>query len=665
MKQSFIIFLAVALVSSGIIIGGKTEDNNLNIEEIGNYCIIKIDNASYMYREGYPIIPYYVKTYEFPAGTKIKGINVETKDVRKIHLNKKIAPSPPILPLGKEANAKEGDIYRKDTFYPEKWYDYNIGMGLVGGERKVIVSIHLYPIRYNAFRNEVLFTHFNINIDYELPTHPLFTADEYDLLIICPDEWKDEVEVLKQHKESYGIRTLIKTTGEIYTYHKGKDNAEKIKYAIKSAIEDYGIKYVLLVGDADKIPARLSYIPSGNYEVSFPSDLYYADIYFQDGSFCSWDSNDNGFFGEFKYNGRTDEVDLYPDVAIGRLACSNDKEVSNVINKIITYETTTYGSTWFRNILVCGGDTFIPKDGDDSGIYEGEYMNQRILSVMSDFNGIKLWASLGNLSASNIKKVINNGVGFIDFSGHGNVVSWATHPPLSDTWIGFTLWDTAQLSNGNKLPVVVIDACSCGRFDESTCFAWGFVQKSNGGGIASLGASGIAYGIPGYPAAGVLGWMELQFFVYYRQDDIIGNIWLKSLNGYINTFGKKHLEDVKTVEEWALFGDPTLKIGGYSSEHAVVYIDNPVEGYLYFANKPIMPTLFGRTIILGKINVEVTAYNVDKVEFYVDDELKHIDEDEPFEWLWDETVFGKHTIKVKGYGEGEAEDEISFFIFNI
>jgi len=43
-----------------------------------------------------------------------------------------------------------------------------------------------------------------------------------------------------------------------------------------------------------------------------------------------------------------DELDLYADVYIGRLACRNSDEVDLLINKIINYEITTYGEEWFK-----------------------------------------------------------------------------------------------------------------------------------------------------------------------------------------------------------------------------------------------------------------------------------------------------------------------------
>ena len=678
MKKLVAILFASLLVFSVVSIANRKDAIQTSIKmpkieiNIEDYAYINMPDCLYLHKEGYPILPYYVKTYEFPAGTKINGIEVKAKEIEEIKLNKKIKPAPPAIPMDMKCNKyeiKEGEIYSKDEFYPNEWFSYKIGCGIKDGKRVVFLSIHLYPVRYNAIKNEILYAKdFDLKIDYILPSKPLFTKDEYDLLIICPNKFVDELEPLKEHKESYGIKTIIETTEMIYSKYKGRDEAEKIKYAIKDAIEKYGIKYVMLVGDYKLIPPRYSFIydEKAPYETSFPSDLYYADIYNSDGTFSSWDTNNNDRFGEYKYQGNTDEVDLYPDVALGRIACGSESEVGTVVSKIINYERSTYGSDWFGKILVCGGDTF-PED--NSGVYEGEYLNQLVLNVMSGFDGIKLWASLGNLSVSSIKSQINQGVGFVDFSGHGNEVLWATHPPLSSRWIAqMSTRDVMQLSNGNKLPIVMIDACSCGRFDHGDCFAWKFVEKAGGGGIASLASSGIGYGIPGNPAAGVLGWMEVKFFVYYKQGkEVIGDTWTSCINGYINTFRfNMDAADYKTVEEFILFGDPTLKIGGYGEEKPVVYIETPADGYLYMFGKPLMKTLFGKTIVIGKITIKVNAYNVEKVGFYVDNELKHIDDESPYEWLWNEFAIGSKTIKVIGYGESQqAEDEINIFIINL
>jgi len=83
-----------------------------------------------------------------------------------------------------------------------------------------------------------------------------------------------------------------------------------------------------------------------------------------------------------------------------------------------------------------------------------------------------------------------------------------------------------------------------------------------------------------------------------------------------------------------------------------------------------MPTIFGNTIILGKITIKADAYDedgIDRVEFYIDNVLKYTGEGEPYKLLWDEFAIGTHEILVKAYdGTGnEASTRVTVFIFNM
>ncbi len=83
-----------------------------------------------------------------------------------------------------------------------------------------------------------------------------------------------------------------------------------------------------------------------------------------------------------------------------------------------------------------------------------------------------------------------------------------------------------------------------------------------------------------------------------------------------------------------------------------------------------MPNIFGGTVIIGEITVSIYAHSnngTEKVEFYIDDELKFTDYDMPYDWHWDEKAFGTHELKVIAYdNEGnEVEDEINVTIFNL
>jgi parallel beta-helix repeat protein len=101
-----------------------------------------------------------------------------------------------------------------------------------------------------------------------------------------------------------------------------------------------------------------------------------------------------------------------------------------------------------------------------------------------------------------------------------------------------------------------------------------------------------------------------------------------------------------------------------------VSIERP-RSYLYIFNREIMPTITGNTIIIGKITVTVDAQDkasgIDKVEFYIDDVLKNVDDDAPYQWEWDEPAFFKHILKAVAYDNAgnHASDQMDIMIFNL
>jgi hypothetical protein len=77
-------------------------------------------------------------------------------------------------------------------------------------------------------------------------------SESYELLIIAPEAFVEEINPLVLHKIQQGIQTLLITTDEIYDEshfeNAGRDDAEKIKYFIKDSIETWDIDHVLLFG---------------------------------------------------------------------------------------------------------------------------------------------------------------------------------------------------------------------------------------------------------------------------------------------------------------------------------------------------------------------------------------------------------------------------------
>jgi hypothetical protein len=597
--NKFLPFLVVGiLVLSGLGAVAFTEKDTkfeTNSKNFSNPTIIDEDDYlkinmketnSFLMRQNKPLLPSYIKTFTYPFGTLIKSVSCTPNDIQQQTISKYIMPTPEAVTADYEINKEKNKVstidYGKDP-YPNTWYTYDVGSGKYDNEQCVIVKIQFFPIQYHPADGIIEWaSNVDIKVEYEEPIEPAVFNDQYDFIVLGPSEFSDELAPLITHKIGRGISTIFISLSDIYSgVHfpaTGRDDQEKIKYFIKNAIENWTTEFVLLVGGIDKFPARETHILRGTDNETFMSDLYYADIYNDTGGFCSWDSNGNDVFGEYNWgpSHNYDEVDLYPDIYLGRLACVNGNEVTTSVNKIKTYENNeAYTKHWFNKLVVIGGDH---AEGDTGGVPEGEYVNQKIIDIMGGFIPDKIWDSNGRLSGflpngvMEINSALNAGCGLVDFSGHGNPRAWATHPYEDDsTWIPtpngrYTNNDIQGLSNGNKLPIVIIGACSTCKYNvDPDCFGWSFILNNNGGGIAACGASGLDWFYFGEFVA-EKGFEKIcidAFRAYYIDNAMtFGEMWSGAVSRYIYP-GMDDL-DHKTVEEFQPFGDPTLAIRGDS-----------------------------------------------------------------------------------------------------
>jgi hypothetical protein len=225
----------------------------------------------------------------------------------------------------------------------------------------------------------------------------------------------------------------------------------------------------------------------------------------------------------------------------------------------------------------------------------------------------RLWTSNGNWTGmQDVIDAISEGWGFVYFAGHGNPMSWGDHLPgipggrddgmingLKNVNLDFGLaryeseagdafFPMDHLTNGDKQPITLIGGCHNSMIDSSfsrllvdpnevlftywhgawvpECFSWWLARMPQGGGIATIGCSGLGYGIYGSACLEAYGgWINPMFFKMYNNVgyDILGETFTHTLNYYAESFGIDYDIHRKTFEEWVLLGDPSLKMGGY------------------------------------------------------------------------------------------------------
>ena len=617
MKQKIIGIFMVMLVIAGYVlpvIGAENKLNEKNMETefsisfsrpTMNYIDDKLTLAvaetnSIVSQQNKPVLPVYKKTIVYPYDTHIQSIMIiPSSSIQQQPLPTQVKCAPEVFQPGmkdllKETYTKMKTEVQSAVLYPESWYDYSISYGLYDGQPSLIVNLILYPIRI-ACDNMYYVSGFHITIDVQEHKVMQKPTMEDALLIIAPQDFSDHLEEFVDHKESKGIATTLVNLESIYDgmYFpvEGRDDAEKVKYFIKNAYENWGIKYVLLVGGRKPGIAESYYVPVRYVHVSwgenrYISDLYYADIYNADYSFSTWDTDENNVFCQWPYPGMPqDEVDLYPEVFIGRWPCRNIFELQIIIQKTIDYENMHTQ----KNIVLVGGDNFEP-----AGI-EGEIVCDKSMQYLTDFTYEKVYASEIDVNPETIREGLGTGAMFLHMHGHGSPTSWKTHPPNSfDVWTeGISIFDLPWLSN-EEYPIILLGGCHTAMFNVSLFnrpwlygwkpspegIGWWFARKLYGGGIATLGYT--CFPVATHGESGDLdgdgvnesdcvesgyGFMQLQVLKGYgvEHHQFLGECWGYAISTYLEAFKIHHArEHFHTIQGFILLGDPSLKIGGYT-----------------------------------------------------------------------------------------------------
>jgi len=566
-----------------------------------------------------PVLPIYVKTYQIPFGSTNIQVICSPQDIGTMTLTKEVIPAriAPLSTLSEStAYVKDASVYGSAALYPDSWYSYDLGAGRNENDQEVtFVKVVCYPVRYSPVNSLVTYAGgFEINVKYDAPkTQPKTLTASYDMVVIAPAKFESSLQPLIDEKNTKGVKTTFKSVEDILNEYTGYDPPEQVKYFIKYAYDTWGIKYVMLVGglkshiyanDKDTrsagwkawwVPVRYVNMPMDQDEGCL-DDLYYGCLYNATGGFDSWDSNHDGVYAAWLAPGAAkDKFDMYPEVYVARLPCTTVSEVKVVVNKILTYESTgPAAKPWYKTFIGVGGKTFAYYAGKPDGEYLCDLAYNYTKNTIPDLNQVKVYSTNRDTSGlvpnhKGIEQAITQGAGFVDFEGHGNPLAWntiwfdGTYP--KDWCGGLLVSNFTSILNGDKLPVVVVGGCHnalynismipmildksgaryfCYGYPFPVCFSWGLVVKPRGGAIASTGCTGYGIGEEDNPVS-LSGALESNFFYQIGHGSTnLAQAHSQAITKYIN---ENSIDQTAAfcITNWALFGDPSLRFGGYSS----------------------------------------------------------------------------------------------------
>ncbi len=185
-----------------------------------------------------------------------------------------------------------------------------------------------------------------------------------------------------------------------------------------------------------------------------------------------WNENLSGYYGEGDhYYTMLDGDDLIADVHLGRLSFRSTNELDNIIDKIVSYETTPPldDSGWFTRAGLCGD----PSNSGIATIYSNQWVKSQLLA--QGYTQVDtIWS--GNYP-SLMTQSLNQGLSAFGYRG----------------WLGMsgmTSNGIQNLQNGRKLPFAIVVTCATGSFrSDNTCRSEAFLKAANGGGIGSVGTA--------------------------------------------------------------------------------------------------------------------------------------------------------------------------------
>lgn len=340
---------------------------------------------------------------------------------------------------------------------------------------------------------------------------PVLVPISPEMIVITPKKWSDLVQPLVDHHNANGLWTVSAETEVV------GDSTDEIRDFIAERYDTWDISYVLLVGDFEHIPTDLvDYVDSTG-----GTDPTYGFI----------DGNDH-----------------QPEVLIGRFSAETDEDVTTQVQRTIAYENQIgVFNQWRRRALGIGSDD---GSGGDDGELDWEHLDEIRDDLLASGYTNVAQVYEPNDDEADVKVAIENGLGVINYTGHGSEESWVT--------TGFNREDVDDLENTGQLPWIISVACVNGQFhNDEDCFAERWLRATDSlgnptGAVATFMSTVNQHWRPPMEAQDVIGDRTAD-----RSIKRLANLCAAGTASMVSAYGQSGRE---MIETWTIFGDPALNL---------------------------------------------------------------------------------------------------------
>lgn len=465
-------------------------------------------------------------------------------------------------------------------------------------------------------------------------TTPRKPVGDINYLIITDEDLVDEVTPLAEWKTEKGLFASIFTVQEIDEMYDTGDKAYKMRQLVMDMEAIHDLDYLLLAGDYDKVPTRVTYnqYPASMYgePSNFASDSYFSCV--DQGT--TWNSNSNSRYAE---NGEID--DPYPDLAVGRLAINDQDKMKSKIEELVEREKSLlFDSNKTISIHIAGDNQNVPGESTDvMDHFWKEYMKD----VMDDRETVYHDGS-GTVSftTSEMENLFEGGYEIYGYFSHG---TFEGLPQLYDRT------DVSSQDPNGAEGIMFAMACLTGWFDKpiggqmtssGDCFGEVMTETTDRGLVAYMGASRLALGNSDTAYDGDAPGLEEDYYRAVERaiegniERTAGDVYRDAVTRFSTNFypfpGTQYDASIRTFLEYNLLGEPDAPL--ILEEPGKLYLDydldtnqrkvdatvtnatgSPVQGATVSISRIGELGISGTTDQNGKVTIMIPASNGGKV----------------------------------------------------
>ncbi|MCF8297735.1 MAG: T9SS type A sorting domain-containing protein [Saprospiraceae bacterium] len=452
---------------------------------------IEIEGYGSSFDVGKPQLPIMHRLIEIPLDANISieivSYNLAEYKLSDYNINTKIFPAQP--PIPKIENYKSEfklnqTIYSTNGFYSQELVSVD-KLGIMRGVN--LGRLNISPIQYNPVTNtikvyndlcfKIHFVEGNISKTKEMKINaysPYFSSLESSIINYQPLA-SNSKDTLTKYPVKYVIvsnpmfQSLLapfvawktKKGFNVIEAYTNSPNVGSTTTSIKSyldslynagTVNDPAPTFILIVGDVAQVPAFSGIQTTGSHV----SDFFYAE-----------------------YTG-----DTLPEAYIGRFSASTLPQLASQIDKTLQYEQFLMPDSSFLDTAVMISGV----DAQNAPIYGNGHINYATSNYVNLAHGLNtkkyLHPSSGS-AASQIIQDVNNGACIVNYTAHGSTYGWSNP--------SFNTSNILTLTNENKYPLMIGNACSTNEFNNAECFGEALLRANKKGAIGYIGAANLSY----------------------------------------------------------------------------------------------------------------------------------------------------------------------------